>query len=105
MDTSFYGFEGSRDDMIDKKKLEPAETTIGKLQLYCPTFFNSLSVLEHHLVSYSIWLKNYISKSICPSLMDSEAPQNFSLSLRDNSTLSFPPLVTSPLEPMSPSGS
>jgi hypothetical protein len=31
MDTGFYGFEGSRDDMIDKSFLDSAETTIGKL--------------------------------------------------------------------------
>jgi hypothetical protein len=104
MDTDFYGFEGSRDDRIDKSFLEPAKTTISKLQLYCPTFFNSLSVLERQIVSSSIWLKNSISKSASSPLMDFEVPQNSALPSRDNSTLPSPPLVTSPLEPVSPSG-
>jgi hypothetical protein len=74
MDTGFYGFEGSRDDRIDKKKLEPTDTIIGKLQLHCPTFFNSLSVMERQIVSSSIWLKNSISKSAQSPLVDSECP-------------------------------
>jgi hypothetical protein len=102
MDIGFYGFEDSRDDRIHKIFLEPAKTTIGKLQLYCPTFFNSLYVMERLSVSSSIWLKNSISKSACPPLMDSEAPQNSTRSPRVFSTLPSPPLVTSPLELVCP---
>jgi hypothetical protein len=103
MDTGFYGFEGSRVDRINKIFLEPTDSTIGKLQMFCPTFCNSLSVLECLLVSSSIWLKNSISKPFGPPLKVSEVSQKSAHSERINSLLSHPYLVTSPLERVDPS--
>jgi len=94
--------EGNRVDRICNHFLEPADSTLGKLQLFCPTFFNSLSILERHSLSSSTWLKKSITKLSAPLVEVSKVPH---ISAQIGRLVTSPPsslLFSSPLEKVTP---
>jgi hypothetical protein len=65
METGFYGF-----DAFVRTVLIPAlwkhYHCFGKLQSFCPVFFNTLSVWERDVINSSAWLKSVTTKIVSP---------------------------------------
>jgi hypothetical protein len=55
MDTGFEGFAGRVSSFR-----EPSSTVLGKIQSFCPSFYNSLTSGDRELVLSSVWLKQVI---------------------------------------------
>jgi hypothetical protein len=66
MEMGFYGFDAVRQDCVDPSSMESISTVSGKLQSFCPVFFNTLSVWERDVINSSAWLKSVTTKICSP---------------------------------------
>jgi hypothetical protein len=82
METGFYGFDTAHQDSVDPCTKESINIVSGKLQSYCPTFFNSLSVWEREVINSLVWLKNVTTKVVSPLSIVKECTGNIDLPSR-----------------------